>query len=187
MVREADQLTLAVVVSLAARLTLKGRYVAVLAVGVLSITHLVSSLARPLSVTFSLLDTLLVLTDVAGWAVCVQAALGEAAGVGGTAGAAGQVGEVRAVLVSAAVRVVTDVRLTGAAHGAIAAAVVPAAGLALPVVTPLVCRAVLVCDAARVGGGGGLCWVACRGASVTVHSVRPVTDRSYGGLVPERG
>ena len=194
------QLSLAVVVSLTAGLALESLQVAVLAVGVVSVTDLVSSVTRSLGVTLSLLNTQLVLADEPGRAVGVQAALRETAEVG-AAGAADEVGEVLAVLVLAALWVLTDVILTGAASCGRAARVVPAARLALPgdvgEVAPLVLRAVLVRLAAWLtGGGGGRRCGGGRGCGtggdgshcVTLHtfSVRPVADRSHWCLPPGR-
>ena len=191
----ADQLSLAVVVSLTAGLALEGR-VAVLAVGVVLVTDLVSSVTRPLGVTLSLLNTQLVLADEPGGAVGVQAALRETAEVG-TAGAADEVGEVLAVLVLTALWVMTDVILTGAAGCGRTARVVPAARLALPVgeVAPMIIRAVIVRLAARVTGGGGRrgcgggrgCGAGGDGShrvTLNTFSVRPVADRPYWGLPP---
>merc|ERR1719150_2448051 len=90
----------AVAVLLAARLALLGLEVAVLAVGVArQLAHRVRGLARPLRVTLALLHTQLGLADVASLAVLVHAALG----------------------------VVTHVILAGAAARGLAPTIVPAA------------------------------------------------------------
>ena len=128
----ADQIPLAVCVRLTARPALESLQVTILTVGVALVAHTVRPLTRPLSVALALLHALLVLTDETLRTVRVETALRVAAGVGEGAGAADQVGQVGAVLVSAALRVLTDVIRAGAADSPRTAGVVPATGPALP-------------------------------------------------------
>ena len=155
----ADQIPLAVCVRLTARPALESLQVTILTVGVALVAHTVRPLTRPLSVALALLHALLVLTDETLRTVRVETALRVAAGVGEGAGAADQVGQVGAVLVSAALRVLTDVIRAGAADSPRTAGVVPAPGPALPGehrgVAPLGQQTVVVIDAARVLGGRG--------------------------------